>query len=345
MSKFFRALEQAERDRLLREQAGEREGGPVVTSSPGSAAVSAPPAPGAPPVTTPAAPPVTPPRDRRPEHRHVQPESQPLKKIVRRADPLPVRDLPADAGGVDAHLVSLLTPTAFEAEQYRALRHVVEQLYKSANFSVIAVSSPSLGDGKTTTAINLAGALAQGREARVLLVDGDLRQPTVARYLGLEDARGRGLVDVILNPSLTLDHVVRTRTPFNLSVIPAGRPSATAYEVLKSPRLGELLQEARRRYDYVVLDTPPLVPVLDCRVMGNWVDGFLLVVAADRTPRRHLEEALNMMDPAKLVGLVFNGDATDKRYYAYARGDSSNEEGSWARAMKKVLPFGQANRE
>ena len=110
---------------------------------------------------------------------------------------------------------------------------------------------------------------------------------------------------------------MQPRPPFNLSVICAGQAPPSPYEVLKSPRLGELLEEARRQYDYIVMDTPPLHPVQDCRVIGQWVDGFLLVVTAHRTPRRLVEDALTAFDPAKLLGIVFNGaDRTISRYHS-----------------------------
>jgi hypothetical protein len=130
---------------------------------------------------------------------------------------------------------------------------------------------------ESTTAINLAGALAQARDARVLLVDADLRRPSVDKLLALGSSDGPGLVNLILDSSLTLERVARPRPPFDLSVIPAGHMPPSPYEILKLPRLGELLEEARRRYDYIVLDAPPLCPVQDCRVIAHWVDGFLLV--------------------------------------------------------------------
>ena len=94
---------------------------------------------------------------------------------------------------VDEHLVSLLDPTCFESEQYRALRQLMEHLRKAAELGVVAISSPGDGDGKTTTAINLAGALAQAPDARVLLIDADLRRSAVLGRLGLpDDAPGAG---------------------------------------------------------------------------------------------------------------------------------------------------------
>jgi len=130
----------------------------------------------------------------------------------------------------------------------------------------------------------------------------------VAGRVGLDDRAAPGLVDAILNANLALGTVAQVRPHLNLSVLPAGRLSSAPYETLKSPRLGELLAEARRRYDYIVLDTPPLVSFPDCRVIGKWVDGVLIVVTAHRTPRKLFEEALNVTEAAKIVGLVFNGD-------------------------------------
>jgi capsular exopolysaccharide synthesis family protein len=214
--------------------------------------------------------------------------------------------------------VSLLAPASFEAEQYRALRHVIEQRHKVTDLSIVAVSSPGAGDGKTTTAINLAGTLAQAPDARVLLVDADLRRAALADRLGLAETGALGLVDAILDPRLSLSAVVQERPHLNLCVVAAGRIPAAPYEVLKSPRLGQLLAEARQQFDYVVLDTPPLVAVPDCQVIGKLVDGFLIVVTAHRTGRKLLEEALKTTEPAKVVGLVFNGDDRHLSRHAYA---------------------------
>ncbi|MBI4638182.1 MAG: CpsD/CapB family tyrosine-protein kinase [Candidatus Rokubacteria bacterium] len=235
---------------------------------------------------------------------------------------------------IDERLVSFVRPASVEAEQYRVLRHVVETLRKNASLQVVAVTSPGVGDGKTTTAINLAGALAQSAEARVLLADIDLRRPAVARQLGLRGSRG-GLLDVLMESGLTPEDTVEHLPRFNLSVLPAGGPAAAPYELLKSSRFEALLDEARRRYDYVVLDTPPFAPVPDCRLVAKCVDGFLVVVGAHRAPRAMLAEALDLMDPAKVIGLVFNGDdARRSRYYDVYAG--SPRDASWRRVAKRV---------
>jgi Mrp family chromosome partitioning ATPase len=126
------------------------------------------------------------------------------------------------------------------------------------------------------------------------------------------------LADAISRPDVPLDRVVRGRPPFNLAVLPAGPPPASPYEALRSGRLGELLEEARERFDYIILDTPPLVPVPDCRVLEPFVDGFLVVVAAHRSQRTLLEEALMLLPPSKVLGIVFNMDDTQRRYYRYS---------------------------
>jgi Mrp family chromosome partitioning ATPase len=149
----------------------------------------------------------------------------------------------------------------------------------------------------------------------------------MATRLGLGDGTGLGLVDAILDPNLSLPAVVRTLPDLNLSVLAAGRLPAAPYEVLKSPRLGELLAEARRRFDYIIVDTPPLVSVPDCRVIGKWVDGFLIVVTAHRTARKLLEEALKVTEPAKVIGFVFNGDDRHLSRNAYTSRASSSRNG------------------
>jgi succinoglycan biosynthesis transport protein ExoP len=230
-------------------------------------------------------------------------------------------------GLLDECLASLLRPTSFEAERYRVLRHAVETLRKDTQLQVVAVTSPGTADGKTTTAINLAGALAQAPGARVLLADVDLRRPALTRQLGLEDRRP-GVLDVLLQPEVALPDGVRRLAQFNLSVLPAGVGPVAPYEALKLPRFEELLEEARQRYDYVVLDTPPFVPVPDGRLIAGCVDGFLVVVAAHRTPRKELAEALGLMDPAKVVGLVFNGDDAPIPPYYSRYTDPRRRDGS-----------------
>jgi protein-tyrosine kinase len=208
---------------------------------------------------------------------------------------------------LDTHLVSLTAPASFAAEQYQGLRLTVERLGRARDLKVIAVTSPAAGDGKTVTAINLAGALARGGDERVLLIDADLRRPTVARQLAMTDTR-RGLADALAGPELALTDVVQPFGKFNLDIIPAGTARGGISQILRSPRLDALLLQARQRYGYIVLDTPPLLPVFDSALLAKSVDGVLMVVSANQTPRKLLGEALNMLEPSKVLGIVFNRD-------------------------------------
>ena len=211
----------------------------------------------------------------------------------------------------DKRLVSLTSPTSFAAEQYQGLRLTVERLQRA---NVIAVTSPGAGEGKTVTAINLAGALARGSDARVLLIDADLRRPAVASQLGIKDAE-LGLADLIAQDDPAIERVATPIEPFTLHVIPAGAARSPIHRILRSPRLDALLKRAREHYDYIVVDTPPLLPVFDSAVLSRSVDGVLVVVAANHTPRKLLGEALNLLDASKVIGIVFNRD--DRPLFGY----------------------------
>jgi protein-tyrosine kinase len=317
MSKFFQALERVEHERAL--QRSHREVSPAESVAEVSTRRPAPPL-------------------------AVVERSE---RVSRPQTNTTVESTPELLTRIDQHLVSLLTPTTFEAEQYRALRQAIEQFNRdTTTFSVIAVSSPAVGDGKTTTAINLAGALAQNRDTKVLLVDLDLRRPSVTRNLGFSESRSSGLVDAIMDPSLSLSNILQLCAPFNLTVLSPGRALTNPYEALKSQRLAELLQEARQNYDYVVIDTPPLIPFPDCRLISRWVDGFLMVVTAHKTPRKLVEEAINSLDPAKLIGLVFNSDDRPVFGYYYYYSDYSNgggESPGWLHRVAKRIknPLGR----
>ena len=215
-------------------------------------------------------------------------------------------------------LVSIRKPHSPEAEQYRALRETIERKRRDNDLRVVAVTSAGPGEGKTVTSLNLAGALAQSSGTRVLLVDADLRRPAVARYLGLTDERSLGLADILADDTCNLTAAVRRLDAINVSVLLPGRAHAKPYELLASSRMEGVLGDMRRQYDFVLLDTPPVLPVADCRALGRWVDAFLFVVAAHQTTRKMLGEAVRQLDASKVMGMVFNGDDRPRRkYYGY----------------------------
>jgi capsular exopolysaccharide synthesis family protein len=211
-------------------------------------------------------------------------------------------------------LVSLTNPSSFAAEQYQNLRLKIERLRQTRDLRVIAVTSPGASDGKTVTSINLAGALARGAASRVLLVDADLRRPEIANQLNLgEDSIG--FAELVGTGNVVLRDAIKPLDGHNVDVITAGTAAGPIHDVFRSERLPQLLSAARNHYDYVILDTPPLMPVVDSALLSRVVDGVLLVVAANKTPRRLLEGALNEIDAAKVLGIVFNND--DRPMYGY----------------------------
>ena len=311
MSKFYQALERAEQERTARQL--ERPQEAVVLDR----------SPGAPPILSP---------PRRPTH-NTNGVSQPTLESV-----APSPDT------IEPHLVSLIAPETFEAEQYRALSYMIEQLHADAGLSVIAVSSPAIGDGKTTTAINLASALTQLPGARVLLIDLDIRRPCVSANLGMEGKSGRGLVDFVQDPSLSFEEVLRAYPPSKLTILFTGQVPPTPYDILKSSRLEELIDEARQSYDYVVLDTPPLIPFPDCRLIERFADGFLIVIGAHKTPRKLVTEAIGIVDPEKVIGVVFNNDDQpafgDYAYYTYdAYHPAEVNTGTFGWLLKSLTTF------
>lgn len=232
-------------------------------------------------------------------------------------------------------LVSLTKPRSFEAEQYRTLCQIVESRRTSSGLKVLAVSSAGIGDGKTTTTLNLAGALAQSRDSRVLLIDGDLRCPAVASQLGLGGPSRPGLAGAIQGQSIPLSDALHWLPEWNLSVLAAGKIEDPPYELLKSTAFARLIEEARSGFDFVLVDCPPLLAVPDCRVIERVVDGFLLVVSADSTPRKLVEEAMNVLPEDKVVGIIFNRDVSPlSGYYGYYGRTYGGQNGSRPKGMK-----------
>jgi capsular exopolysaccharide synthesis family protein len=180
---------------------------------------------------------------------------------------------------IDRRVISLADPMSFEAEQYRRVRHQVEELHAKTGVRTIALTSAVAGDGKSLTSVNLAVTLARGPGARVLLIDMDLRRPTVAKVLGIPVLRG-GFGTLLENPQARLQDYLQSVPKSNLVVIPTKITRADTYELLTSPRFVKILDEARSQFDYIVLDTPPVIPVPDTTLIHRHVDGYLVVVSA-----------------------------------------------------------------
>ena len=164
--------------------------------------------------------------------------------------PEPVLEKSAARMKPDDRLVSLVSPATVEAEQYRTLGLMLEQRRHSGLPPGRGCLQPDHGRWKNGDGDNLAAALAQSPQSRVLLIDADFRKPSVAAQLGLRDNNALGFRDAVLNPTMALKDIVRRLPAWNLSVVTVGRSQIMPHEIIKSTRFAELLDEARRDYEW-----------------------------------------------------------------------------------------------
>ncbi|SDD56904.1 polysaccharide biosynthesis tyrosine autokinase [Auraticoccus monumenti] len=197
------------------------------------------------------------------------------------------------------------TPRAqVRAEAFRRLRTNLRFIDVDHPPRVIVMTSAVAGEGKSSTAVNLARVLVQDGH-RVVLVDGDLRRPSVAAYAGLEGSVG--LTDVLAG-SLDLETALRRWQHDRLQVLPSGSLPPNPSELLGSDAMASLMGQLRDTFDFVILDTPPLLPVIDAAVAGVLADGVVMVVRHGHTTRPQLEHAADSLRSvdARLLGFVFN---------------------------------------
>jgi tyrosine-protein kinase Etk/Wzc len=229
-------------------------------------------------------------------------------------------------------LVSL-SPDDPTVEAYRSLRTNVTFVSAERPVQLLSVTSPGPGEGKTTTVANLAMVLAQGG-SRVLLIDGDLRRPLLHRAFQLIDEPG--LTDVLIG-NVSIREALRPEVAKNLDVLPSGARPPNPSELLGSDAMRRLLTDARRDYDYVVLDTPPALPVTDASIVGASVDATVLVMRSGETEETAAQRTVSQLERvhARLAGVVLNGvSRRHDRYYSYYSDASSRRERSPGRSIK-----------
>ena len=243
-------------------------------------------------------------------------------RVVGEADVALVTDrsvVGAIAFDTDAKNHPLIFQTAahsVRAEAYRRLRTNLQFLQLSGRKGSIVVTSSIADEGKTTTAINLASTLADAGQS-VLLIDADLRRPSIATYVDLDGTAG--LTDVIIGRS-TLADVVQPLGHGNLHVLLSGRIPPNPSELLGSQPMEKLLAEATDRYDRVIIDSPPLLPVTDAALLSRFVGGVLLVVGSGSVTKPELENAIGTLEAvdASILGLVLNRlRASELGHYGY----------------------------
>jgi non-specific protein-tyrosine kinase len=190
-------------------------------------------------------------------------------------------------------------------EQFRRLAATLHHARQANGLRTVMVSSATPGDGKTLTAVNLALVLAESYRYNVLLIDADLRRPSIPLVLDLSD--GSGLSDALRAPSDQKLALVPI-TP-RLTVLPAGQAIANSVEALTSPRMRQILQEGAARYDWVLLDGPPVGPTVDARLLAQMVGGTLFVIHAGQTQCPDVLKAVAAIGREQIIGVVLNGVA------------------------------------
>lgn len=210
------------------------------------------------------------------------------------------------------YLLSEQTPFIVQ-EAYKSLRTNIMFALPGSECKCIGMTSPVSGDGKSTTAVNLAISLAQIGK-KVILIDCDMRIPTVAEKLGLRTSPG--LSDFLIG-QVRIDEAVCSVAKYGIHVLPASSTPADPTGLLESKQMEHLFAALRRNYEFVIVDLPPVTVVSDALILSKCLDGFLLTVRKKQTAHRMVEETLRQMRfaDAKVLGIIVNGGELGAKPY------------------------------
>ena len=202
-------------------------------------------------------------------------------------------------------------------EQFRRLAATLHHAQGTTGLKTIMVTSATPDDGKTLTAVNLALVLSGSYHRRVLLIDADLRRPSLGHVADLSNAVGLG--EALRAP--TEQKLAVLQVSPNLVVLPAGRPDPDPLGALTSDRMQQILQEASAHFDWVVLDAPPMGPMADGSVLSRMVDGAIFIIRAGHSQYPAVRKAVEMVGRERILGVVLNG-VTDLKAEHYGYGYS-----------------------
>ncbi len=217
----------------------------------------------------------------------------------------------------DREIFSITRPRSEIAEAYRALRTSILLASKSRSSKILLVTSAMPQDGKTTTSVNVATVLAQSG-SRVLLIDADLRRPSIHQALKLSDTAG--LSTWLAGTDQDRPQILSSDIP-NLDVLPAGPRPPYPAELLGLPAFGDMLDRLRSQYDHIIIDSPPVLSVTDAILMAVLADSVLLVVRSRKTTKGALRRSLDVLQHANvsMMGVVLNAFNVNGEEYAYYR--------------------------
>jgi protein-tyrosine kinase len=224
------------------------------------------------------------------------------------------------APSVNARLVTLTNVQSVSAEKFRVLSTRLRHLQIQRPLKTVLITSCVPGEGKSFVAANLAVTLARGQNQKVLLLCGDLRQPGLSSIFGFQKLPG---LAEYLQEGTDLTGLLCRLERIPLWFLPAGNSPQPPTDLLQSDRLAELIARIAGNFDWILVDSPPMVPWADANIWARLADGILLVVRKDITPKTLLAKALENLDKPSILGVVFNQDreracAYDSYYKKYA---------------------------
>lgn len=217
-------------------------------------------------------------------------------------------------GAPDLNLVMKWRPMSAVAEQYRVAATRLALMSTERKSTVVVVTSSLKGEGKTSTALNVGYALAHDLGKRTLLIDCDLKQPRLNVYAGV--GADPGLSSILQDDGSVLEDSIHQLDESPLWILPAGSISHRPVELFKLKRLGVLLAGLRDRYDYIILDAPPILPLADMNVFASMGDVLAMVIRSGETPTDVVQKALKALKPSGQAGIILTGiQANETPYY------------------------------
>jgi capsular exopolysaccharide synthesis family protein len=227
--------------------------------------------------------------------------------------------LPCDEANLtpESRISYLSDPSGVSADRFRYLRMRLRELKDLTRLKSIIVTSPLPQDGKTTVVLSLATALAEGGRRSVLVIEADLHHPTAGLRLGLSPRKG---LAECLESGIDPLSMIRRIDPLSWYLMQAGTSKENCTELLQSDVLPALMRRMSNYFDWILVDTPPVVPLTDSVALSRHADATLMVVRADYTPKDAIEKALALIGPKYVLGIVFNGaELLDCKYPGYEK--------------------------
>lgn len=219
-----------------------------------------------------------------------------------------------DIRDMDKNMIAFLKPQSFEAEQFKILRTKLLFPQSGKPARIIMITSALPGEGKSFVAVNLAVSIAQGLHEHVLIVDCDMRMPSIHQRFGFSNVPG--LSEYLSDGKPLSSFLLKTRIE-KLSILPGGTPPHNPSELLASRQMSNLLQEVKERYNdrYIIIDSPPPKLTAETHTLSRQVDGILLVVKYRSTPRKMVSDVIEIVGKEKILGVILN--RVDIRLPAY----------------------------